>query len=1828
MRKSSKVISSLLIGASLMSFSQQVFAVESKEVIKEKVLAGESRYESAIAVCKKGWESSENAVLVNGSALVDALAATPYAKIKKAPILLTDKHNLTDATRKELLRLGVKNVTIVGGEGVVSKKVEKTLTRDMGIKVERLAGEDRFDTSIKVAKELDVKSVAVVNGLNGRLADAMSVAAPAAQNDMAIILTDGKNGEAAEKFVKDNKINNTYAVGGQAVISNDIKENLKAERLGGKNRAETNAEVLKEFYKDKKLENIYVAKDGSKKESELVDALSAGPLAAKENVPVMLLGDEISDGQKEFLSSKQINTLTKVGYGLSDKAVEEIYDVLKVVRAIDVTTITELDKALKNVKNTDVVRFKPNTEIAKDYAMKTSKEITVELDGKHSGKITIDMPNGDVINNGELKGKVIVENVKDGTFINKGRVEHITVNDKDGASIVNMDKAIMSKVIVGEKANLFVAGKIEEVIVDGKEANLKIAEKSNIENISVTKKAIGSKVENKGKIKKVKVHEDAKKVEVDNSKGNIEKLEGDKSVIASGSENIGTTTPSTGGSTGGGTVVTPEIDKKDEAKKAANKAIGNLAEYAKAEEATKITAENRDAVEKLVKEAKAKVAEYTALEGKAEDLEGYANISKVENLIKEYDKKQEEIRINKEKAIEVENCIKAIEVEKLQLSDKKKVEEAIEKFNNLTDEQRALIPLEVKDIVKEATDKIVKLQEKEDALTAINTAESKEMGKVLEENAEILGLDLTGYNKLANKVAVTEGLVKKNFSNREAIQEAINALVEKQAKVEVEMNALTAINTASSETIAKVLGENAEILGLNLTGYDKLINKVSVTEGLVKKNFPNKEAIQEAINALVEAQNEVETEMNALTAINTAGSKDMAKVLEDNAEILELNLTNYNKLANKVAVTEGLVKKNFSNREAIQEAINALIEKQAKVEVEMNALTAINTASSETMAKVLGENAEVLELDLTGYNKLINKVAVTEGLVKKNFPNREAIQEAINTLVEKQAKVEVEMNALTAINTAESKEMAKVLEDNAKILGLNLTNYNKLINKVAVTEGLVKKNFPNKEAIQEAIDTLVEKQSKVEVEMNALTAINTAESKEMAKVLEENAKILGLDLTNYNKLINKVAVTEGLVKKNFPNKEAIQEAIDALVEKQAKVETEMNALTAINTANSETMAKVLEDNAKILGLDLTNYNKLVNKVAVTEGLIKKNFPNREAIQEVINKLVDAQNKVETEMNALTAINTAGSKDMAKVLEENAKILGLNLTNYNKLANKVAVTEGLVKKNFSNREAIQEAVDTLVDAQNKVEVEMNALTAINTASSETIAKVLEDNAKILGLNLTNYNKLANKVAVTEGLVKKNFSNKEAIQESINALVEKQAKVEVEMNALTAINTASSETMAKVLEENAKILGLNLTGYDKLINKVAVTEGLVKKNFPNKEAIQEAIDALVKENGKQDKNAPANLIFSNNKLTWDKVEGATSYDVNILGNSDYTMHSCGQYNFQDFNSTQLRPGHYDAYVIANFGDGSSKQSEKLGLDYNIERLATPSEITFDSESKMLNWKDVEGAKSYTVFVYDNIQGVLVKSDELKSGVIAPTDKGDKNENNPVVEENRLDCSKLPEGDYSFSIRTNSGKSIFNDSYYGGLDNQFIGDPYKDKKILASPTNVKIDENNNITWDAVENASRYRITIVGEKDSSNVYCNGETTSYKREGCKMPAGEYELKVIAMPEANSSYRNSEWSQAITYTKEQLVVDTPQNVQIKDGILTWDKVEGLGSYFVKIENDVKAQIIKVENDKVSLSLKELNLPKGESKISICSHSNYRIIENSSEYTEPTVYVVE
>ncbi len=233
-------------------------------------VAGEDRIETAIELSSKYYNSDDknaitdkavnDIVLVGSTSIVDGLVASPLASEKTAPLLLTSKDKLDSSVKSEIKRVmnlksdtGIntsKKVYLAGGVNSISKDVENEL-KNMGLKVTRLSGEDRYETSLAIADEigLDNDKAFVVGGTG--LADAMSIAPVASQlkdgDATPIVVVDGKAKEISDDAKSFLGTSDVDIIGGKNSVSKEIEESIDSatgktpDRISGDDRQATNA---------------------------------------------------------------------------------------------------------------------------------------------------------------------------------------------------------------------------------------------------------------------------------------------------------------------------------------------------------------------------------------------------------------------------------------------------------------------------------------------------------------------------------------------------------------------------------------------------------------------------------------------------------------------------------------------------------------------------------------------------------------------------------------------------------------------------------------------------------------------------------------------------------------------------------------------------------------------------------------------------------------------------------------------------------------------------------------------------------------------------------------------------------------------------------------------------------------------------------------------------------------------------------------------------------------------------------------------------------------------------------------------------------------------------------------------------------------------------------------------------------------------------------------------------------------------------------------------------------------------------------------------------
>lgn len=188
-------------------------------------IAGKDRVETAHLISHKTAEmggvkvlGDSRSVLVSGNNFADALSSAPYAHQLFNNSGFGRFIPYTDYMKE--------NDIVIGGTSSVPA----------GIEEERIAGEDRYETALKVAeaqkvllkekKNYDIRNVVIVDGTN--YPDALAAGPVATSKNAPILLTSpDKLNEGVAKFIKDNEIENVIIFGGKNSVSVEVEAELR-----------------------------------------------------------------------------------------------------------------------------------------------------------------------------------------------------------------------------------------------------------------------------------------------------------------------------------------------------------------------------------------------------------------------------------------------------------------------------------------------------------------------------------------------------------------------------------------------------------------------------------------------------------------------------------------------------------------------------------------------------------------------------------------------------------------------------------------------------------------------------------------------------------------------------------------------------------------------------------------------------------------------------------------------------------------------------------------------------------------------------------------------------------------------------------------------------------------------------------------------------------------------------------------------------------------------------------------------------------------------------------------------------------------------------------------------------------------------------------------------------------------------------------------------------------------------------------------------------------------------------------------------------------------
>ena len=188
--------------------------------LKVERLGGQTRYETNIAILKAAGVDKEDLLVCTGEGFADSLSASAVGK----PILLVAGSGVNDTQKKYLGSMKIKDIYLIGGTGVVSDKIGTQLKKyDQDDKCERVAGQNRYLTSVAVAEEFFPKgSDSTVLAYAMNFPDGLAGGPLALSIKAPLVLTDNSGYSEAVAYAKNAGIKKAVVLGGPTLISDGV----------------------------------------------------------------------------------------------------------------------------------------------------------------------------------------------------------------------------------------------------------------------------------------------------------------------------------------------------------------------------------------------------------------------------------------------------------------------------------------------------------------------------------------------------------------------------------------------------------------------------------------------------------------------------------------------------------------------------------------------------------------------------------------------------------------------------------------------------------------------------------------------------------------------------------------------------------------------------------------------------------------------------------------------------------------------------------------------------------------------------------------------------------------------------------------------------------------------------------------------------------------------------------------------------------------------------------------------------------------------------------------------------------------------------------------------------------------------------------------------------------------------------------------------------------------------------------------------------------------------------------------------------------------------
>lgn len=398
-----------------------------------KRINGADRYETSVKVAQEIGNVNE-AFVVTGEKLPDAMTASSIAARKKMPIILTKKNSMPQSVVQYINNSNINKYYVIGGNAVIENSALQNLNN-----YERIAGANRYETNAKFIdtfkEEFDTDKIYFSGGQNDKYADSIPGSVLAAKDWAPIVFTKPNLDESTKEIINKLMSSNSKVVafGGTVAISNETLQQVKPQYQSFENGiiGSQNANTPETYNTNVELKGVVTLRNA----------------VVNGNVYVM--------GQNVNLENVIVNGTIFVDMNGISKFTNTNATEIKVLEASEVEVIGEINKIKVETRNN---KSTPNIVLNNAIVNNLEVKSTVNLSVK--GSVTVENAEVKEFNrqNKEL-------NVQEGTLNTQVKVS-------TSAVIKTEPTASIAKVSV-EKENVVVN-------VDGSINNLDLKAESNI----------------------------------------------------------------------------------------------------------------------------------------------------------------------------------------------------------------------------------------------------------------------------------------------------------------------------------------------------------------------------------------------------------------------------------------------------------------------------------------------------------------------------------------------------------------------------------------------------------------------------------------------------------------------------------------------------------------------------------------------------------------------------------------------------------------------------------------------------------------------------------------------------------------------------------------------------------------------------------------------------------------------------------------------------------------------------------------------------------------------------------------------------------------------------------------------------------------------------------------------------------------------------------------------------------------------------------------------------------------------------------------------------